>query len=542
MLIYLTHDLERRPQTSVVGSGEVGARLWGVDEGVTQSQQDIGDDGSGQDQPTELNATPEDVDFPTTEEEEEEAIRNFLSSWSMPTGPKEYPKHLGWEGDDSQPTGQGPKADALGPTHHTESPSEKRQISRFQGAVDGHGCHQHAPPDGDEAESPTTTEMMQNSSEEGVFTPHPSWRGPSNYVAQPILDEFPSSKIATSAVRSTDEEKIRPNTRFSLVLPRPSHEFPSSKIATSAVRSTDEEKIRPNTRFSLVLPRPSHEFPSSRIEARSTSSPGVFAARPLCGEISPSQIVATTRASGHFECAPQWVYAVGNIPKKGSDEDSDEESEPFYAILDGGAVDNMFNVAEECFKTYKKCNASWGTAKRNNLLRAAGEGKIVIRVVDTRNKAYAIELHAYHVPQLAMNLLSVYYLCKRGYVVEHDLPFTTIRQKGSSNPIFRCPVRGRLWAMSFKTKIQPQEEFVFLSVDVPPMIMKLHEKHGHASLAKLKRMAIIGELDDESKEVRVHLNLLKGDITCAACDAGIRARRRGEILKKRGKGKEDYQP
>ena len=82
----------------------------------------------------------------------------------------------------------------------------------------------------------------------------------------------------------------------------------------------------------------------------------------------------------------------------------------------------MFNVPEECWTTYVKSKATWGTAKRNTRVQAAGEGKIVIHITADNNKKYAIEVFGYHVPQLAMNLLSVFYLCKRGYIVEHHHP------------------------------------------------------------------------------------------------------------------------
>ena len=73
-----------------------------------------------------------------------------------------------------------------------------------------------------------------------------------------------------------------------------------------------------------------------------------------------------------------------------------------------------------------------------------------------------------------------------------------------------------------------------------PCIYKLHEKYGHASLDKLKRMAIVGELDGEDKGTRVEVNLAKGRIDCHHCDAGKNAKKRGE--KQSGRGKRVYLP
>ena len=98
-----------------------------------------------------------------------------------------------------------------------------------------------------------------------------------------------------------------------------------------------------------------------------------------------------------------------------------------------------------------------------------------------------------------MNLISVYYLCKRGYVVEHDLPYTSIRTKTGKKIVFQCPRRGRLWTLPFKLKNKPEEEYVFASTAMHPTIYVLHEKYGHVTLDKLKRMAIVGDLDSEDK-------------------------------------------
>ena len=130
-------------------------------------------------------------------------------------------------------------------------------------------------------------------------------------------------------------------------------------------------------------------------------------------------------------------------------------------------------------------------------IRAIGAGTIVIIVEASNEKKFALQLFAYHVPQIAINLISVYYLCKRGYVVEHNLPNTTISTyEGKGGDIFfQCPRRGRLWTLPFRLKTKPQEEYVFASTAMHPAVCELHEKYGHASLQKLKRMTIVGELD-----------------------------------------------
>ena len=236
----------------------------------------------------------------------------------------------------------------------------------------------------------------------------------------------------------------------------------------------------------------------------------------------------------------QSVCAVGDVPDTGSEDDSDQEEagDSNYAIIDGGAGDNLFMCDADCWKTYGKSNSSWGTAKRNERIRAAGEGRITILVEADDGRKFALEVFAYHVPQLAMNLMSVHYLCQRGYVVEYSLPNTFIKTRCAKNVVLKCPSRGRLWALPFQLKIKPQEEYVFISAAMHPSIYRLHEKYGHASLQKLKRMAIVGELDDEDKEDRIEVNLAKGTIDCQSCAAGVQAKKRGE--KKRGQGKREY--
>ena len=89
------------------------------------------------------------------------------------------------------------------------------------------------------------------------------------------------------------------------------------------------------------------------------------------------------------------------------------------------AHDNMFGVPPECFDTYKKCNASWNTAKRGVRVQAKGQGGM--RATSANNKNYLLQIDAFHVPELASNLLSVYYLCNRGYKVVHVLPTSEVR-------------------------------------------------------------------------------------------------------------------
>jgi hypothetical protein len=178
MLIYLTHDLERRPQTSVVGSGEVGARLWGVDEGVQQSQQDLGDEESGREWPTERNATTEDVDFTTTAEEEEEAIRNFYSSWRGPSGTKEYPEHLGWEGEDPQKELQGTQVVDCGPGDGTNGAPNGAPMQTTWPIIEDVWSNSDSDDEGEHGQHPEEEEggpgLMERSSEVDSFGPFPA--------------------------------------------------------------------------------------------------------------------------------------------------------------------------------------------------------------------------------------------------------------------------------------------------------------------------------------------------------------------------------
>ena len=234
------------------------------------------------------------------------------------------------------------------------------------------------------------------------------------------------------------------------------------------------------------------------------------------------------------------VYAVG-----GQDEEDDSSSSSddegvtrADAILDGGAADNMFNVPPECFDTYKKCNASWNTAKRSVRVQAKGQGRIYLRATSADDKAYNLQVDAFHVPELASNLLSVYYLCNRGYQVVHALPKAEIRV--NDNLVFECPVKGRLWYLPLTLKIQPHHSYVFAAPGHPDCLRELHERHAHAPLAKLKAMAVVGELDDEPAATRVALQAATGDLDCVACAAGKLAKKRGEKHKGKGKGPQQY--
>ena len=135
------------------------------------------------------------------------------------------------------------------------------------------------------------------------------------------------------------------------------------------------------------------------------------------------------------------VYAVGDLSDDSSSSDEDDELRA-DAILDGGAADNMFGVPPECFDTYKKCNASWNTAKRGIRVQAKGQGRIIVRATSANGKNYLLQVEAYHVPELASNLLSVHYLCNRGYTVVHAIPISEIRV--NDDVVFNCPLKGKL--------------------------------------------------------------------------------------------------
>ena len=170
------------------------------------------------------------------------------------------------------------------------------------------------------------------------------------------------------------------------------------------------------------------------------------------------------------------VYAVGEQDEEDDGSSSSDEDSPTRAdaILDGGAADNMFNVPPECFDTYKKCNASWNTAKRSVRVQAKGQGRISVRAVSADNKAYNLMVDAFHVPELASNLMSVHYLCNRGYQVVHALPVAEIRVK--ENIVFNCPVRGKLWYLPLTLNVQPHHSYVFAAPGVPDCLRELHER------------------------------------------------------------------
>ena len=62
------------------------------------------------------------------------------------------------------------------------------------------------------------------------------------------------------------------------------------------------------------------------------------------------------------------------------------------------------------------------TAKRGVRVQAKGQGRIILRATSANNKDYLLQVDAFHVPELASNLLSVYYLCNRGYKVVYAIP------------------------------------------------------------------------------------------------------------------------
>jgi len=167
------------------------------------------------------------------------------------------------------------------------------------------------------------------------------------------------------------------------------------------------------------------------------------------------------------------VYAVGDADDSSASSDDDDEPRA-DAILDEGAADNMFGVPPECFDTYKKCNASWNTAKRGIRVQAKGQGRIILRATAADGKGYLLQVDAYHVPELASNLLSVYYLCNRGYQVVHALPTSEIRI--SDSVVFNCPIKGKLWHLPL-TLTKPYHSYVFAAPGFSETCMSATHMH-----------------------------------------------------------------
>ena len=141
--------------------------------------------------------------------------------------------------------------------------------------------------------------------------------------------------------------------------------------------------------------------------------PGIARLRRFC-------IQWNSRVDGDVLATDTQALAVGSVDASSDEEQSEEEVDDTweFAVIDGGAGDNLLNFDRDCWgKDYKQdTKQSWGTAKNGVRLRAIGSGTISIIAEASNGKKYAIQLFAYHVPQIAMNLISVYYLCKRGYV------------------------------------------------------------------------------------------------------------------------------
>jgi hypothetical protein len=110
------------------------------------------------------------------------------------------------------------------------------------------------------------------------------------------------------------------------------------------------------------------------------------------------------------------ALAVGGVDQadEGSS-DSEEDDNGEFAIIDGGAGDNLLNFDRDCWgNDYRRDNKqSWGTAKQGERIRAVGAGTISIIVEASNKKKFAMQLYAYHVPQIAMNLISVYTWLRR---------------------------------------------------------------------------------------------------------------------------------
>ena len=100
--------------------------------------------------------------------------------------------------------------------------------------------------------------------------------------------------------------------------------------------------------------------------------------------------------------------------------------------------------------------------------------------------------------------------------------------------VFNCPLKGKLWQLPLVLSAKPHHSYVFAASGLPDCLRELHERYAHASITKLKAMAVVGELDGEPAATRVALQAAKGDIDCVSCAAGKKAKKRGEKRKDQG--------
>ena len=97
----------------------------------------------------------------------------------------------------------------------------------------------------------------------------------------------------------------------------------------------------------------------------------------------------TAITKGSAILSVDWACAVGGVSNDDTDgeQGNEEDEQGTFAIIDGGAVDNMFNVPEECWTTYVKSKATWGTARGTHAFKrlAKARSSSILLLTKTRS-------------------------------------------------------------------------------------------------------------------------------------------------------------
>ena len=89
----------------------------------------------------------------------------------------------------------------------------------------------------------------------------------------------------------------------------------------------------------------------------------------------------------------------------------------------------------------------------------------------------------------------------------HAIPTSEIRV--NDDVVFNCPLNGKLWQLPLVLSAKPHHSYVFAASGFPDCLRELHECYAHASITKLKAMAVVGDLDGEPAATRMALQAAK---------------------------------
>ena len=210
-----------------------------------------------------------------------------------------------------------------------------------------------------------------------------------------------------------------------------------------------------------------------------------------------------------------------------SDDDEEEEppaervSYPWHAVVDSGASAHMMQIPPKHFSEWNARNCRIEIAKQGAHLNSVGEGTLPIRVQGQGNTRVNLDLeNTLFTPDINKNLFSVIAACEMGlsaiFTKDHVL---FCREGDYSEILFTGRREGSLWIVNFDLKHNAPVEHALAAGCQDELVVRLHEQYAHATLRRLKEMAIDGELDDVPKPTRRALGKAV-EISCTACAAG----------------------